>query len=188
MSYSKEQILNALSHVNDPDLKKDLVSLKMIEDIRTEGNNIYFKLVLTTPACPMKNKMKQDCIDAIHERVDKNANVEVELTARVTSQRKQNEEILKGVKNIIAVASGKGGVGKSTVAANLAVALANTGAKTGLLDADIYGPSVPLMFDLVHESPFVREEGEKTWILPIEKYGIKVLSIDFFVDASKALL
>jgi ATP-binding protein involved in chromosome partitioning len=185
---TKDKILSALRHVQDPDLHKDLVTLGMIEDIRIEGKKIKFKLVLTTPACPLKNQMKQACIDAIHERVDKDAIVEVELTSRVTSVRKETESLLKNVKNIIAVGSGKGGVGKSTVSVNLAISLAKTGAKVGLLDADIYGPSIPLMFGLLKARPDSYDKDEKIRILPFEKFGIKLLSIGFFVDQSKALI
>jgi len=188
MPYTNDQIINALKHVDDPDLRKDLVSLNMIEGVKIEGKKISFRLVLTTPACPLKGKMKQDCINAIHQYVDKDAEVEIELTSRVTTRRKDTDNMMKGVKNIIAVASGKGGVGKSTVAANLAIALHKLGASVGLLDADIYGPSVPLMFDLMDAHPEVTEENGVTTIIPVLKYGIKILSIGFFVDPSKALV
>ena len=188
MEMNKDQIISALKTVIDPDLHKDLISLGMIEDIEIDGNKVNFKLVLTTPACPLKDKMKNDCIKAIQSRVNPYAEVNVELSSRTTTRRGPDDTLLKGVKNIIAVVSGKGGVGKSTVAANLAVALSKLGAKVGLLDADIYGPSVPLMFDLVNAQPKAREEGGKTIIEPIEKYGIKLLSIGFFVDPNKALV
>ncbi len=188
MTITKEQVINALKFVNDPDLHKDVVSLGMIEDILINGNKVSLKLVLTTPACPMKDKMKNDCVKAIQGRVDPYAEVEVELTSRTTTRRGADDTLLKGVKNIIAVVSGKGGVGKSTVAANLAVSLSKLGAKVGLLDADIYGPSVPLMFDLVDAHPKAREENGRTILEPIEKYGIKLLSIGFFVDPNKALV
>jgi ATP-binding protein involved in chromosome partitioning len=185
---NKDQIISALSTVNDPDLGKDLVSLGMIEDLQIDGNKVSLKLVLTTPACPMKDKMKNDCIQAIQSRVDPYAEVEVELISRTTTRRNADDSLLKGVKNIIAVVSGKGGVGKSTVSANLAIALSKAGAKVGLLDADIYGPSVPLMFDLVNAQPAAREENGRTILIPVEKYGIKLLSIGFFVDPDKALV
>ena len=183
-----DQIISALRHVNDPDLKRDLVSLKMIEEVKVEGKKVRFRLVLTTPACPLKDKIKNDCILAIHQHVDPKAEVEIEVTSRVTSGRKEHEEMLKDVKNIIAVGSGKGGVGKSTIAVNLAIALGQTGAKVGLIDADIYGPSIPMMFGLLDERPKGYDKGEKTIVIPFEKYGIRLLSIGFFVDQSKALI
>ena len=185
---TKDQILAALKHVDDPDLHKDLVVLNMIDEIQIDGKKVKFKVILTTPACPLKNQIRQSCIDAIHKYVDKNADVEVEMTSKVTTGRPENEQILKDVRNIIAVASGKGGVGKSTVAVNLAVSLAKTGARVGLLDADIYGPSIPLMFGLIKEQPKAIEKDGKTWIIPFEKYGVKILSIGFFVDQTKALI
>ena len=188
MEITKQQVLDALRHVNDPDLKKDLVSLNMIRNVKIEGSKVSFDLVLTTPACPMKDLMQNDCIEAIQKHIDQEIEVKINLESNVSSRRKETEQVLKGVKNIIAVASGKGGVGKSTVSANLAVSLAKTGAKVGLLDADIYGPSMPLMFDLEGAQPMGKDVDGKTKILPIEKYGIKILSIGFFVDPSQALI
>ncbi len=185
---TKEQIIDALRHVNDPDLKKDLVSLNMIDNVRVDGRHIGFDVILTTPACPLKNMIKQDCLDAIHTYIGSDVEVEIKMDSRVSTRRRDTEKLLKGVKNIIAVASGKGGVGKSTVAANLAVALANSGAKVGLLDADIYGPSVPIMFDLENAQPLGKDVDGKTRILPVEKYSIKLLSIGFFVKPEQALI
>jgi ATP-binding protein involved in chromosome partitioning len=188
MSITKDQIINALRTVNDPDLHRDLVTLNMIEDVKVDGNKVSFKVVLTTPACPLKDKIKQDCITAIHQLIDPWAEVNIEMTSRVTTRRADKQPLLQGVKNIIAVASGKGGVGKSTVAVNLAVALGRTGAKVGLIDADIYGPSVPLMFDEVNAQPKAIEKDGKTLVQPIKKHGISILSVGFFVDPAKALV
>ncbi|HNW70508.1 MAG TPA: Mrp/NBP35 family ATP-binding protein [Bacteroidales bacterium] len=189
MTITKEQIINALKTVMDPDLHKDLVSLGMIDDILIDGKNVSFKLTLTTPACPLKEKLKNDCIQAIKTLVGQEINVDIELGAKIrANQQPAKENLLPEVKNIVLVASGKGGVGKSTVAVNLAISLAKTGAKVGLVDADIYGPSIPLMFNLTEHHPEVYEKEGLTRILPVEKYGIKLISIGFFVDPEKALI
>ena len=181
MIISPEQVLLALRNVEDPDLKKDLVTLNMIKDLKIEGLQVSFTLELTTPACPMKDMLKNACFNAVKHFVNQEAQIQINITSRVT--RPMDTTQLKDIRNIILVSSGKGGVGKSTVASNLAVSLAADGAKVGLIDADIYGPSVPTMFDLVGAKPSAREtEDGKTLILPIEKYGIKLLSLGFFAD------
>jgi len=176
-----EQVLAALKNVEDPDLKKDLVTLNMIKDLKVEGNNVNFTLELTTPACPMKDMLRNACYNAVKHFVSQEAEVNIHITSRVTKPMDTSQ--LKAIRNIVLVSSGKGGVGKSTIASNLAISLAADGAKVGLIDADIYGPSVPTMFDLVGAKPGARETEEgKTLILPIEKYGIKLLSLGFFAD------
>ncbi len=179
---TKEQVLNALSNVEEPDLKKDLVTLNMIQDIHIDGNRLSFSVVLTTPACPLKGLIENACRNAIGHFISKDIEVSINMTSQVTAQRNNG---VPGVKNIIAVASGKGGVGKSTVAANLALGLAATGAAVGLLDADIYGPSLPIMFGLEGARPAATQQNGKTRIEPIEKYGLKLLSIGFFTDPNQ---
>ena len=183
---TKTMIEMALSHVDDPDLGRNLIELGMIENIAIDGKKVSFDLVLTTPACPMKKRMSDDCINAIHEYVDREAEVNINLTSREVKQPDPHE-LVPGVKNVIVVASGKGGVGKSTVAVNLAISLAKTGASVGLIDADIYGPSIPIMFNLGQEDVIGEQHDDKTYMLPIERYGIKLMSIGFLVDPDKAL-
>jgi ATP-binding protein involved in chromosome partitioning len=183
-----QDILKALSHVQEPDLKKDLVTLNMVQNIEIEGNNLSFTIVLTTPACPLKELIRRDCENAVREHVGADLNVNVKFTANTTTNRADGKSLLSKVKNIIAVVSGKGGVGKSTVSANLALALAKSGAKVGLMDADIYGPSVPIMFGVRGERPLMTNHEGKDMIVPIEKYGIKLMSIGLLVDEKSAVV
>jgi ATP-binding protein involved in chromosome partitioning len=185
---TKEKVLEALSNVQEPDLGKDLVTLNMIQDIVIDGNNVSFTLVLTTPACPMKDMMQTACTNAIKLLVNKEAIVKVNFTANTTTKRKDTGTVLPKVKNIVAVVSGKGGVGKSTVAANLALALSQGGAKVGLMDADIYGPSVPIMFGVRGERPMMMEIEGKGMIAPLERYDIKLISIGLLVDEKNAVV
>ncbi len=183
-----EEILKALSNVQEPDLGKDLVTLNMIQDLKIEGDSVAFTIVLTTPACPMKDLMKNASENAIKLLVNPNAKVQVNFTSNTTSLRKDENAVLSKVKNIIAVVSGKGGVGKSTVSANLALALAEGGAKVGLMDADIYGPSVPIMFGVRGQRPLMKDDAGKGVIIPLDKYGIKLMSIGLLVDEKDAVV
>ena len=185
---TNEDILKALSNVQEPDLGKDLVTLNMVKDIKIEDNNVSFTVVLTTPACPLKDMIMNACINAIKILVNKEAVVTVNFTSNTSSNRKDGKTILKGVKNIIAVVSGKGGVGKSTVSSNLALALAQGGAKVGLMDADIYGPSQHIMFGVRGERPLMREVDGKGLIVPIERFGIKMMSIGLLIDEKQAVV
>jgi ATP-binding protein involved in chromosome partitioning len=179
---TKESIINALKQVDDPDLHKDLVTLNMVKDVQIEENNVSIVIELTTPACPLKDKIKFDCIEAIKNELPNVGNINIEMTAKVQAHAdKAKEAILPGVKNTIAVASGKGGVGKSTVAVNLAVALAKEGAKVGLLDADIYGPSIPLMLG-IPERPKIYQDTKTKKMIPLENFGIKLMSIGFLLE------
>lgn len=187
MNITKEQVLEALKNVEDPDLKKDLVTLGMIKDLEVEGKNVSFTVVLTTPACPMKELIHKACVNAVLHFIDEEANVNVKMTSDVSS-RKSSGPLLPNVKNIIGVASGKGGVGKSTVASNLALALVKLGASVGLVDADIYGPSQTIMFDVMDAKPLIKEINGVNKMIPVESFGVKLLSIGFFVDTSQALV
>ena len=182
LTVTKEIILGALSTVQEPDLKKDLVTLNMIKDIELGVGEVRFTVVLTTPACPLKEKIRQDCENAIHKIVHPDLKIVINMTAEVTSLASQ-DPLIPGVKNVIAVASGKGGVGKSTVTANLAMALKNAGAKVGILDADISGPSIPVMFGAEDMQPLVQEVNGKNRIQPIKQYGIKMISMGFLAPS-----
>lgn len=185
---TREQVLQALSNVQEPDLGKDLVTLNMIQDLKIEGNDVSFTIMLTTPACPMKEMMATAATNAVKLMVNKEANVYIHFASNTSSNRKDPKQVLPQVKNIIAVVSGKGGVGKSTVSANLAIALAQSGAKVGLMDADIYGPSVPIMFGVRGERPLMKEVNGKGMIVPMEKYGIQFMSIGLLVNEKDAIV
>jgi ATP-binding protein involved in chromosome partitioning len=186
-SITQEHILKALSTVQEPDLKKDLVTLNMIKDIECGVDEVRFTVVLTTPACPLKEKIKNDCINAIKEHVSADIAIHVNMTADVTSIRK-GVGSLPNVKNIIAIASGKGGVGKSTVTTNLAIALKNAGASVGIIDADISGPSIPIMFGAEDMQPLVQQVDGKNMISPIQQFGIKMISIGFLTPSDSAVV
>jgi len=180
MSFTKENILEALKTVLYFPKHDNIVNLDMVRDIKVDGKKVSFAIFFAERDDQNENIVRQSAISAIINNVDLDAEVEAEI-------RYPSDPLAK-IKNIVAVASGKGGVGKSTVSANLAIALAKQGFKTGIVDADIYGPSIPLMFDVVDAKPKVKEENGQQWIIPVEKYGVKVLSIGFFVDPAQALI
>jgi ATP-binding protein involved in chromosome partitioning len=182
-----ERVLAALSHVEEPDLKKDLVTLGMIRNLEVSGNRISFTVQLTTPACPLKEVIRDRCLNALEEHLGPGLEVEIKMDADVTSQR-QSGPVLPGVRNIIAIASGKGGVGKSTVTSNLALALARNGARVGLIDADISGPSIPTMFGVEDAQPEVEVIDGKNYLVPVERLGIKLLSIGFLAHGDTAVV
>jgi ATP-binding protein involved in chromosome partitioning len=174
MALTVEQVLAALGKVNDPEIHKDLVALGMVKDVAISGGDVAFTIELTTPACPLKAIIQQDAEAAVRT-IPGVSGVSITWSAQVRNPVSATS--LPGIKNTVAIGSGKGGVGKSTVAANLALALAADGAKVGLLDADIYGPSIPLMLGVENERP----TGEGKTIFPIEAHGIKVMSIGFML-------
>lgn len=189
---NKEQIKTALAHVMHPHEGADLITLDMIQDIIVQEKYITFTLELPEKNDQLANQLKQKCEETIKKFIDKDAIVDITVGVNISKNRgkeagqqpPKQEPLLSGVKNIIAVASGKGGVGKSTVAANLAVALARSGAKVGLLDTDIYGPSIPTMFD-IKERPGITTDKK---LVPIEKFGVHLVSMGFLVDTDQAMI
>ncbi|MEX1062412.1 MAG: Mrp/NBP35 family ATP-binding protein [Balneolaceae bacterium] len=195
MAINKEQVKTALTHVLHPEQEKDLISLDMIQDIIIQEKYISFTLELTEKNDRLAHQLKSGCREAIHKFIDRDAVVDITVGINISkrqegesrnAEKKQPEQVpvLSGVRNIIAVASGKGGVGKSTVAANLAVSLARSGARVGLMDTDIYGPSIPTMF-AVSERPNITT-GKK--LVPIEKHGVHLVSMGFLVDPDQAMI
>lgn len=189
MSISKEAVKEALGNVIEPDLKKDIVELDLVKNIEVDGTTIRLVVQVSNPAMHSRKRMEEACEFAIHRVLGNEWTVETDVKAMdKEGNSADTRKVLPGVKNIIAVASGKGGVGKSTVAANLAAGLAKRGHSVGLIDADIYGPSMPMMFDLVYEKPKTVEEKGKQYIQPLENYGVKMLSIGFFADPTEAIV
>ncbi len=186
MSFSEQDVLTVLKKIQDPDLHQDIVSLGFIKNMKIEGGKVAFDIELTTPACPVKDLFKKQAA----EEVKKIAGV-TDVAVNMTSNVKQAPTGIKNlnmptVKNLIAVASGKGGVGKSTVSANLALALAKTGAKVGLMDADVYGPSIPRMLGVIGQQPATDPISKK--MIPFEKHGIKFMSVGMLQQESDTAL
>ena len=178
---TEQQVLNALSKVQEPELHRDLVTLKMVKDIQIQNDAVDFTIVLTTPACPLRYQIESEAKAAVAKIGAKQ--VTIKWDANVPSDRRISSQINIPVKSTIAVASGKGGVGKTTVSVNLAVALAQTGAKVGLMDGDVYGPNIPIMMG-VNEPP--KSIGER--IIPLEAYGVKLMSMGFLVPPDQAVI
>jgi len=189
MSYSEGSIITALKKVIHPEKGNDIVSLNMVEDLEVKGKKISFTLHFNKPNDPFVSAIRKACVSAIQKYVDKKAEIKGNISIKSNEVMKKDEtKVLPKVKNIIAVASGKGGVGKSTVATNLAIALSKSGAAVGLIDADIYGPSIPKMFNVEGQRPMVSKIDGIDIIEPIENYGIKMLSIGFFINPDDALV
>ncbi len=184
MSITEQQVLDSLRSIQDPDLGKDIVSLGFVKDIRIEGGEVDFTIELTTPACPVKERFKTDAEAKVMALPGVTA-ARAKMTASVRGQAMQGPEPIPGVKNVLAVGAGKGGVGKTTVSVNLAVALHRTGARVGLIDADVYGPNVPQMLG-IEGQPEIDEEKKR--ISPPEAHGIKVISMGMFVPPDQAVV
>jgi ATP-binding protein involved in chromosome partitioning len=179
---TQEAVMAALSEVQEPELHRDLVSLNMIRDVKIDGSKVSFTVMLTTPACPLKNQIEREAREAV-AAVPGVSSVEVSLDANVPDDGRQRGLLQLPIRNAIAIGSGKGGVGKSTVAVNVAVVLAQTGARVGLLDADIYGPNIPIMMGVHHLPPV--KDGK---LVPAEAFGVKLMSIGFLVKAEQPLI
>ena len=183
-----KKVLEALSNVMEPEAKKDIVELGLISDLIVSDNRIAFRMKLANPTMHYKKRM-EEAIEHHLSRYFKDVEVEIDfVTESEKSSEGESKKGLPGVKNIIAVASGKGGVGKSTIAANLAVGLAQKGYSVAMVDADIYGPSIPLMFDTKFDKPRVQDVNGKNKIIPVENYGVKMLSIGFFAETDQAVV
>ncbi len=180
-----EAAMAALSKVNDPELHRDIVSLNMVQDLRVEEGVAHFRLVLTTPACPLKDVFLRDCREALVGKVEGIEAINITWDSQVPTDKRLQGRLDTKMRSIIAVSSGKGGVGKSTVSVNLAIALAQSGARVGLMDADILGPNIPMMVGLSFGKPRITDDQK---LLPFEAFGIQVMSMGFLVEPGKPLV
>ena len=188
MMLDTQSVLDVLRPVQDPELQKSLVELNMIRNVQIDEGNVRFTLVLTTPACPLREFIVEDCQKAVKQLPGVEA-VEVEVTAETPQQKSLPDRQSVGeVKNIIAISSGKGGVGKSTVAVNVAVALAKAGAKVGLLDADIYGPNAPTMLGLAEAKVIVQQGPQGDILEPVFNHGVKMVSMGFLINPDQPVI
>ena len=188
MAYNEEYIKGLLTQVIHPALHKSIIDLDIVQQIRISESKVALTLVFPNNNDPLKSSIKQACTALLKEKLQGNPAIEVNFEFAGSTDRQQESGILSTVKNIIAVASGKGGVGKSTVAVNLAVAFAKSGSRVGLIDADIFGPSVPKMLNAENERPFAHKVNGKDLIIPVERFGVSVLSLGFFIDSQDATI
>jgi ATP-binding protein involved in chromosome partitioning len=188
MEITREQVQQILSRIIHPSTEKDIVSMGIVNEIRIAGQKINIVLKFQSANDPLKSSLKKACEQILRDELKNSVQIDVEVESPLRPVKPVPENPLSKVKNIIAISSGKGGVGKSTVAANIAVAFAKTGAKVGLIDADIFGPSIPKMFGVEGERPVMIQKDGKDKIVPVEKFGVKILSIGFFVDPADATI
>jgi ATP-binding protein involved in chromosome partitioning len=186
MKYSEKQVLDVLERIIHPSSNKDIVGMGLVKDIRTDEGTISFALSFPTANDPLKNSIKKACEQMLKNEFKELKNLNIEIKTPEAPEKKKPENPLDQIKSIVAISSGKGGVGKSTVATNLAVAFASIGAKVGLIDADIFGPSIPKMFGVEDLRPEVISKNGREKIVPVEKFGVKLLSIGFFIDPNDA--